>query len=273
MIISAGMSNQGVGVKLERKTGFPHWTAGFFLSGVTEISCAGQSWQFAARSGMILPPFTPYTLNVRKRQCEVWMIFDARPRMQPVLQGSSGAFQPMPVIFRNSASWAAVRAGMQDLLQWWGSQPAEPLLAENAMERILLLACREAGSRNDGVVDDRITRAILHVKNHLEHKITVESLARVAGISPSRFAHLFIDRTGITPMKFLELRRIERAKHLLLTTDQPIQQVAMESGFPNAQHFSIRFRRATGQSPRDLRHQPLTGQVELNPEGNAESEP
>lgn len=272
MIISAGTSNQDVGVTLERRPGFPHWTAGFFLSGLTEISCAGQAWLFPGRSGLILPPFTPYTLTVRKRQREVWMIFDARPFLQPVLQAPSGAARTIPVIFRNPAQWAAVRSGLRELLQWWGSQPAEPLLAENAMDRVLLLACRENGSRQASVADDRITRAILHLKDNLNEELTVEGLARIAGLSSSRFAHVFSDRTGVTPMKFLELRRIERARHLLLTTNHPVQQVALDSGFPNAQHFSIRFRRATGQTPRDFRKHPMSRLVELNPQPDLESE-
>ena len=66
-------------------------------------------------------------------------------------------------------------------------------------------------------------------------------------------------------MKFLEMRRIEKAKGLLLTTDLPVQEVGRLTGFPNAQHFSIRFRKMSGQSPRDFRLKPRRRFAELNP--------
>ncbi len=217
---------------------------------------------------MILPPFTPYTLTVRKRQREVWMIFDARPHLQQVLSAPSGAFQTIPVFFQDPRQWAGVQFGLRELLHWRGSHPTDPQLAENAMERILLLACRAHG-QHESVADDRITRAVIHLKDHLHQELSIECLARVAGLSSSRFAHVFLDRTGVTPMKFLELQRIEKARHLLLTTDHPVQLVALDCGYPNAQHFSIRFRRHTGQSPRDFRRHPISRQVDLNPQQDA----
>ena len=95
--------------------------------------------------------------------------------------------------------------------------------------------------------------------------MTIESLSRVAALSPSRFAHLFRERTGVTPMNFLEARRMEQAKQLLLTTDLPVQQVAQNIGFSNAQHFSTRFRKLTGQSPSAFRQSPQRRFGELHP--------
>ncbi len=48
----------------------------------------------------------------------------------------------------------------------------------------------------------------------------------------SCFALLFKERTGVAPVKFLETRRIEKARHILLTTDLPVQQVGLQAGFP-----------------------------------------
>ena len=53
----------------------------------------------------------------------------------------------------------------------------------------------------------------------------------------------------------------------LLTTDLPVQQIGLQVGFPNAQHFSTRFRKLTGQSPRAFREAPQRRFGELNPSG------
>jgi len=266
MIISAGTSNQGIGLQLERKPGFPYWTAGFFLSGLTEIARPQETLLFPAHSCVILAPDTPYRLTVRKRQREIWMIFDARMRLRPALVAPGGSAQAISVIFRNPQVWTDVRNGLRDLMRWWGSQPPELLLAENAMERVLLLSIREHGLQNQRIVDERIQSVVAYINRRLGEDLSVEELARVAGLSPSRLAHLFREMTGLSPMKFLEIHRIDRAKHLLLTSDLPVQEIGLNFGFPNAQHFSVRFRSLTGQSPSAFRQAPKKRFGELSPE-------
>ena len=265
MIVSAGESKQAAGLRMERGPGFPHWTAGFFFSGLTEIVGGDQTYLLPGRSCVILPPHTPYQLTVRKSQREIWMIFEPRPRLLQTLLSPEEPVGAISVVFEDPGSWPAVQAGLRDLLRWWGCQPPQLLLAENAMEKVLLLARWTHGLQKQALVDERIGRVTAHIEEHLHEELSVEALARVAALSPSRLAHLFRDRMGLSPMQFLEMRRIEKAKHLLLTTDLPVQQVGQSTGFPNAQHFSIRFRKLAGQSPRDFRRNPRRRFAELNP--------
>lgn len=262
MIISTGVSNQGIGLQMERKPGFPYWTAGFFLSGLTEIAYAKETLLVTAKSCVILPPNTPYRVTVRKRQHEIWMIFAARAELR--LPWPSSDSKALAVTFRDSQVWKEVQTGLRDLIRRWESQPPEVLLAENSMERVLLLAIREHGLQNQQMPDERIQRVVAHIDERFEEELPVEELARVAGLSPSRFAHLFRQFTGLAPMKFLEIHRIERAKHLLLTTDLPVQEIGFNCGFANSQHFSTRFRSLTGQSPSAYRQSPKRRFGELN---------
>jgi AraC-like DNA-binding protein len=265
MIISAGKSNASAGLRVERGPGFPHWTAGFFLGGLTEITCGGRTWGLPGGHAVILAPHTPYELQLRKRQSEVWMIFDPRPHLLEALQPPEGQSNSFVVSFPDPATWAAVRAGLRDLLDWWGARVPQLPLAENAMERVLLLARLAAAQRQPTIADERIARVIDHISGHLDGEFGIGELARVAGLSVSRLSWLFKERTGLPPVKFLEARRIEKARHLLLTTDLPVQQIGLQVGFPNAQHFSTRFRKLTGQSPRAFRAVPRRRFGELHP--------
>lgn len=266
MIISAGKSDQAAGVRVERGQGFPHWTAGFFLSGLTEVACDHRTFLLAARSCLIIPPTTPYRLTVQKREREIWMIFDPRPHLVPALRSTEDSAGVTCVAFRDPAIWDAVFLGLQDLARWWGAHPPQLALAENALEKALLLTQWTRGLEKRGLLDERIARVTTHIEEHFHEGLSVETMARVAALSPSRLAHLFRDHMGLTPMQFLEMRRIERAKQLLLTTDLQVQQVAEQTGFPNAQHFSIRFRKLTGQSPKGFREKPRRRFAELNPQ-------
>ena len=193
--------------------------------------------------------------------------FRCTHRLHQMLPLADSAFPAIPIVFQNPELWREVQAALRDLLRWWGSQPPQLLLAENAMERALLLSAREHGLQNQLMSDDRVQRAVAYIENRLGQDLSVATMAGAAGLSPTRFAHLFREMIGLAPMKFLELKRIERAKHLLLTTNIPIQQIGRDNGYPNAQHFSIRFRKVTGQSPSDFREAPKrrSGELETKP--------
>jgi AraC-like DNA-binding protein len=264
MIISTGKSTESAGLRMERGPGFPHWSAGFHLGGLTEIACGGRTWELPGHHAVIIAPHTPYERLLRKQQHEVWMIFDPRPHLLEALRTAGGQAGSFVVSFPDPTTWAAVRAGLRDLLDWWNSAVPHEQLAENAMERVLLLACLTAARQQPTVTDERIARVVGHIGARLDREFTIGELARVAGLSVSRFSLLFKEHTGLAPVKFLETRRIEKARHLLLTTDLPVQQIGYAVGFPNAQHFSTRFRKLTGQSPRAFRLAPRRRFGELN---------
>ncbi|MDE0860208.1 MAG: AraC family transcriptional regulator [Akkermansiaceae bacterium] len=267
MIIAAGRSITPAGEQMEREPGFPHWTAGFLIAGSIEIALTGgRTIQLESHACVIIPPNTPYELTVKKQQDQVWMIFDPRMHLQEGLRPLNQDFETFAVAFEDSETWTAVRAGLHDLVRWWGATPPHLLLAENAMVKVLLLARWEYDQQHHSTPDERIGRVVDIINNRLGEELSVETLAEEAGLSPSRFAHLFRERMGVTPMNFLESRRMEQARQLLLTTDLPVQEVALNIGFPNAQHFSTRFRKITGQSPSAFRKIPRRRFGELYPE-------
>lgn len=270
MIISAGKSLVDEGVRMEREPGFPYWTAGFLVSGEIEIVVSAQASTLHNRSCVVIPPHTPYELSVRKRQRQIWMIFDPRPHLREVLRPEDRVAETFTADFNGSEVWPTVRTGLDSLLKWWNAPQPQLQLAENAMEKVLLLARWLHDERQPSMADQRINVALALINKRLADDLTMEDLARESGLSPSRFAHLFRQRMGITPMGFIETRRMEQARNLLLTTDLPVQQVGLMTGFPNAQHFSTRFRRFTGQAPSAFRRAPKRRFGELYPEKDAE---
>jgi len=82
-----------------------------------------------------------------------------------------------------------------------------------------------------------------------------ETLARVAGLTPSAFSRQFRAATGGTFMDFLQKLRISHACHLLSTSDQSITDICMASGFMNLSNFNRTFRRLRHCTPRDYRQQ------------------
>ena len=141
-----------------------------------------------------------------------------------------------------------------------GSSRLREALAMNALEEVLLW-CDHLNPHTAAVgVDPRIRRALDLIHEQFSRPLTVAVLARHSGLSPSRFTHLFQHETGQTPQRYLELRRLGRARELLEFTQAAVGEIARQVGYDNPFYFSLRFRRLTGTSPRTWRgrlHPPL----------------
>jgi len=130
-----------------------------------------------------------------------------------------------------------------------GPDPLSDRLAMNALEALLLACDRLNPVRQHRQTDPRVTRVLEQISAKLDQSITVESLAAVANLSPSRLAHLFRTELGVSVMHYVEARRIERATQLLRVTSLSVKQIAEQVGFESPFYFSLRFKKATGISP------------------------
>src|SRR6266567_4880348 len=88
-----------------------------------------------------------------------------------------------------------------------------------------------------------------YIDRHYARPLTVARLARCAGLSPFHFIRAFRAATGATPHQYLRARRIDRAKHLLVTTPMPVTEICEAVGFRSLGSFSAMFRRVAGASP------------------------
>jgi AraC-like DNA-binding protein len=82
----------------------------------------------------------------------------------------------------------------------------------------------------------------------------VTRYAELLGLSPRKFNQLFMEKFGVSAKHWLHQQRLEHAWRLLETSSKKIIDVAMESGFSNAAHFSDSFRRYFRQTPSGVRH-------------------
>jgi AraC-like DNA-binding protein len=84
----------------------------------------------------------------------------------------------------------------------------------------------------------------------LASRLTVPDLAKQIGLSADYASRLFRQKYRMTIPRYLLLKRIELARHLLVSSDLPVREVGKQSGIPDPQYFNKQFRRITGQSPR-----------------------
>jgi AraC family transcriptional regulator len=94
---------------------------------------------------------------------------------------------------------------------------------------------------------------LIHVlrfmQENLSKPLDLDACAKEAGLSKYHFCRVFNRYFGITPMRFLNLLRVNRAKDLLLREDLNIGEVASRVGFNDQGRFVKAFRKFTGFGP------------------------
>ncbi|MEU3568921.1 helix-turn-helix domain-containing protein [Kitasatospora sp. NPDC036755] len=89
---------------------------------------------------------------------------------------------------------------------------------------------------------------------NLDRPLTVDGMARQAGMSTRTFFRRLQASTGMTPLKWLLNQRLARAQTLLETTDLPIERVSEASGLGTAANLRRHFTLHVGVTPTDYRH-------------------
>jgi AraC family transcriptional regulator, activator of mtrCDE len=110
-----------------------------------------------------------------------------------------------------------------------------------------------------GFSDMQIRQALEAIHREPDHNWTVESLARIAGLSRTAFSNKFTDLVTLTPLAYLTAWRMQLARRLLIDTDIPIIDVAARSGYQSEASFGRVFKGHFDLPPATFRrtqHQP-----------------
>lgn len=108
-------------------------------------------------------------------------------------------------------------------------------------------------SSQDAKKVTQIRPAINYIDANYDKPITLADIARISHLSVSRLAHIFKEQMGITIIDYLTSVRIERAKQLLLATEQSCTEICFQVGYNNQSYFSRTFKELVGMSPRQFR--------------------
>lgn len=91
------------------------------------------------------------------------------------------------------------------------------------------------------------------IEMRLTEPLRVSALAREVDLSHNHLTRLFHAATGKTVIGYIQERRIQRARHLLIHSTLPIKAIASEVGISNLHHFNKTIRKALGEAPRSVR--------------------
>jgi AraC family transcriptional regulator len=122
-----------------------------------------------------------------------------------------------------------------------------------ALSLQLLLSSQPAPlPRRSGLSSLQVQRVIDFVEANLDGRLSLGSLASVAGVSCSHLQRGFKSSKGLTVHRYVMSRRVERARALLMQRSLPASEVAFAAGFSHRSHMARWMRKVLGVTPRGL---------------------
>jgi len=201
-------------------------------------------WQSSNKGVACLAP--PRVLNAfhavkGARWRFAWIRYDEPEHVRPVVSAAS----PVRVKCDGDALWR-VLSGLRT--EWAGAK--EPQLLHHWIELAHGEARRIAQPWH---VDDRLWAVWDEVARDLAADWSLDRLAARYHSSKEQFRRVCLRDLGRSPMQHLTSLRIERAQHLLTSTQDKVESIAQQVGFENAPVFSRAFKRWVGRSPKAYR--------------------
>lgn len=89
---------------------------------------------------------------------------------------------------------------------------------------------------------DWLKECLSYMQLHATEGITVQQVADYVGLHRSYFTNTFTNRVGMSPMKYLQKIRMDKAKQLLQNTDASVTEIAYTLGYPSLYSFTRAFK-------------------------------
>ncbi len=149
-----------------------------------------------------------------------------------------------------------------DMVRECTAAPAAHAAARKALLMLLLVRIARAWPQNRPasatLFDARrnlLADAVAHIDSHMAEPVSLDDLAARCYVSPGHFRKRFRETTGLSPLEYINRRRVAMAQELLAQAELTVAEVAGRVGVPDANYFSRLFRQMVGVTPSAYRRQ------------------
>lgn len=141
---------------------------------------------------------------------------------------------------------------LRELLQETSSQiEFYQEISQGLVSALLVLVMRliRINPEDEAALSQECQKIKEYLDQNFTSPITLDSLSDTVYISKHYLSHLFKEQTGVSPIKYLTSKRMEKACELLSETELPVSEVSKAVGYENPLYFSQVFKRIYGISP------------------------
>lgn len=240
-----------------RPNGLNAWVLNLTVEGRGRVNQGPDLFHAEPGDVLLFPPNLPhdYSWEAKKRNwTHLWLYFSPLPHWAPLLNWPQRSGGVLGFRLEDAETLRRVRAAMERCLEMYQSPHKNRLqFCGNYLEETLLWCDTQNPFSQGSGSDGRIGKVVSFMMKNFADPLNAPVLARQANLSLSRFAHLFRETTGMSPLRYLESLRIWKSQELLIGTSKSIKEISQEIGFQDPLYFSKVFRRNLRASPRQFR--------------------
>ena len=193
---------------------------------------------------VICPPGEPFYRRIID-SCELFMI------KFKIIGGAVPCREPISV--HDAARYRYDLDNLRDCI-FCRDMESRPLHSHYAKDVIYM-------SNYESEHDPRFLKVESMIKSGSASALRVDELAKASGYTTVHFINLFKKRFGCTPGEYIADQKVKRAESLLLRTDKPSRDVALECGFSDEFYFIRFFKKHTGMTPTEYRKSHLESAI------------
>ncbi|OXS58390.1 hypothetical protein B1A99_14370 [Cohnella sp. CIP 111063] len=131
-----------------------------------------------------------------------------------------------------------------------GETALERLGCRAALQELIYTMLRSEGSPETDTTVVAVERTKRYIDEHYAQRLTIDRLCRMARLNPKYYMELFKKLYGISPIAYLNRRRMAAARVLLLIPGASVREVSRRVGFSDEYYFSRKFKQYAGMALR-----------------------
>lgn len=183
--------------------------------------------------------------------CFHWIHFDGSS-----MSGYAGALSDELTVVEVGEKIRMARAfeSLHELLPEAGSLTKYARVTDLVAGMLLIMLNSYFGaSKGDEIGQDAVSAVCHYIEENLDKEINIDMLAELVHLSKFYFIRLFKKYMGVSPYRYVQISRINRAKELLISSDYRINEISDMTGFANPTRFTKLFTEMTGSTPTKFR--------------------
>ena len=216
----------------------------FLVDGITKILSAGDI--------IIYPPDTAqkYKSISESGASYIWVHFTGFAAEDMILSSGLTAGKIYSAWPNQSVYFMIMKMGDELRIKRTGSETR----ANGLFLELLSFLARELKSdRKSGNRYSRILPALRDMEKNAGARRSNEEYAKMCGLTPYYFIHLFKEVTGESPVKYISELNMRKAEYLLEDTNMGVADIARLTGFESPSYFTKRFKERFGKTPSEFR--------------------
>ena len=155
-------------------------------------------------------------------------------------------FQYDPVVYDNPST-------LLKTIALHSNDPIHTIMETKGILLQLLSMFIHGASQKLIVTEERIKKVLRLIREQINEPVKIENLAKKCYLSKDHFIRLFKKELGVTPTKYINQKKIERAQLQLITTDLSVQEIAYGLSFEDVSYFNRLFKQHANMTPKEYR--------------------